>query len=157
MVTASNKYNIVGTWLHGLMENLVFEDDTPVFKKVIVGVDEKQLQNFGDGALGVCYVTGTTDYTETLGIHNRPKYINSVVAFTIKGSNTKRYDLATRIMDLIHHNFETNSDWLKLVDTENHKNIIRDTDITGSELTITPNGKKLDIIGVFTLRHHVYK
>lgn len=162
MVTATNKNYEIGKWLQGLLENLTFppsegnESGEHVFKKVLLGFDEQKIKTFGDGVLATTYITGA-DYQETFGIHNRPSFIKSNIAFIIKGNNVDRYDLAIRIYDLLQEQLETNSDWQVLVDETNNKRIVRDTDVINTSFTLSPVGKKLSIIGFFELRHHVFK
>ena len=162
MVTAKNKNYKIGKWLQGLLENLTFptenENETgeKVFKKVLLGFDEQKIKTFGDGVLATTYITGA-DYAETFGIHNRPVYIKSNIAFIIKGNSLDRYDLAIRIYDLLQEELETNHDWQRLVDETTNKRIVRDTDVINTSFTLSPVGKKLSIIGFFELRHHVYK
>lgn len=162
MVTATNKNYEIGKWIQGLLENLTFppagENDTgePIFKKVLLGFDEQKIKTFGDGVLATTYITGA-DYQETFGIHNRPVYIKSNIAFIIKGNNENRYDLAIRIYDLLQEQLETNHDWQVLIDETNNKRIVRDTDVINTSFTLSPVGKKLSIIGFFELRHHVFK
>lgn len=162
VTTATNKNYEIGKWLQGLLEDLTFpaenenDDPTPVFKKVLLGFDEQKIKTFGDGVLATTYITGA-NYAETFGIHNRPVYIKSNIAFIIKGNSLDRYDLAIRIYDLLQEQLESNSDWHKLVDETHHKNIVRDTDVLNSSFTLSPVGKKLSIIGFFELRHHVFK
>ena len=162
MVTAKNKNYEIGKWLQGLLEGLTFpvesENDTPeqVFKKVLLGFDEQKIKTFGDGVLATTYITGA-DYQETFGIHNRPVYIKSNIAFIIKGNNLDRYDLAIRIYDLLQEKLETDPTWHKLIDETTNKRIVRDTDVINTSFTLSPVGKKLSIIGFFELRHHVFK
>lgn len=156
MVTATKKNKLIGEWLHSLLENLTNEKDEPYFKKVLLGYDVNQIKLFGDGVLATCYVNGA-EYVETFGIHNRPKYIKSAMAFIIKGNDTAKYNKAIEIYDLLQENFESNTDWHKLIDETTGKKIVRDTDVLNSYLTLSPTGKRLDILGFFELRHHVFK
>jgi hypothetical protein len=156
MVTAKNKNYEIGKWLQGLLENLTDGDDKPIFKKVLLGFDEQKIKTFGDGVLATVYITGA-DYQETFGIHNRPAYVKSNIAFIIKGNSEARYNKAIRIYDLLQELLETNQDWQKLIDETNNKRIVRDTDVINSSCTLSPVGKKLSIIGFFELRHHVFK
>lgn len=153
MVTAKNKNRLTGEWLHNLLENLTDSQGQPYFKKVLLGYDVNQIKTFGDGVLATCYITGA-EYAETFGIHNRPKYIKSTVAFIIKGNDLSKYNKAIEIYDLLQENFETNGDWMKL---EVPERVVRDTDVLNSYLTLSSTGKRLDILGFFELRHHVFK
>ena len=153
MVTATRKYECIGKWLQSLLANLQDGDKNPIFKKVLLGFEEASIKTFGDGVLATCYITNT-DYAETFGIHNRPTYIHSVIAFIIKGNTAAKYDTAVKIMDILQENLETNHDWQKL---ETPSRIVRDTDVINANLTLTPVNKKLSIIGFIELRHHVYK
>jgi len=156
MTTATSKNKLIGEWLCSLLTNLSDSDQQPCFKKVLLGYDVNQIKTFGDGVLATCYITGA-DYAETFGIHNRPVYIKSTVAFIIKGNDQSKYNKAIEIYDLLQENFESNKDWQKLVDETAHKNIVRDTDVLNTYLTLSPTGKRLDILGFFELRHHVFK
>ena len=156
MVTATKKNQLIGEWLQRLLENLTDESDNKYFKKVVLGYDVNQIKTFGDGVVATCYITGA-DYRETFGIHNRPAYIKSTIAFIIKGNDIAKYNKAIEIYDLLQEQLETNEDWQKLIDEVNHKNIVRDTDVINSYLTLSPTGKRLDILGFFELRHHVFK
>ncbi len=156
MVTATDKNYEIGKWLQGLLEGLTDDEDKPIFKKVLLGFDEQKIKTFGDGVLATTYITGA-DYKETFGIHNRPVYIKSNIAFIIKGNNVDRYDKAIRIYDLLQEQLERNHDWQVLVDETTNKRIVRDTDVINTSFTLSPVGKKLSIIGFFELRHHVFK
>ena len=153
MTTAQNKNKLIGEWLQGLLIDLKDKNDTKAFKKVLLGYDEQKIKSFGDGVLATTYVT-RTDYQKTFGIHNRPVYIHSVVAFVIKGTSESKYNRAVSLLDLLQENFETNKDWKKL---ETPVRVVRDTDVLNSYLRLAPINKKLSIIGFFELRHHVYK
>ena len=156
MVTATKKNQLIGEWLQSLLEGLTDEKDEPYFKKVLLGYDVNQIKTFGDGVLATCYITGA-EYAETFGIHNRPVYIKSTIAFIIKGNDTAKYKKAVEIYDLLQEQLETNKEWQKLIDETAHKNIVRDTDVINTYLTLSPTGKRLDILGFFELRHHVFK
>ena len=156
MVTATKKNQLIGEWLQSLLKGLTDENNEPYFKKVLLGYDVNQIKTFGDGVLATCYITGA-EYAETFGIHNRPKYIKSTIAFIIKGNDTAKYKKAVEIYDLLQEQLEKNKEWQKLIDEVNHKNIVRDTDVLNSYLTLSPTGKRLDILGFFELRHHVFK
>lgn len=156
MVTATKKNQLIGEWLQSLLEGLTDENNEPYFKKVLLGYDVNQIKTFGDGVLATCYITGA-EYAETFGIHNRPVYIKSTIAFIIKGNDTAKYKKAVEIYDLLQEKLESNKDWQKLIDEVNHKNIVRDTDVLNTYLTLSPTGKRLDILGFFELRHHVFK
>ena len=153
MVTATNKNKMIGEWLQGLLENLTDDNNDPYFKKVLLGYDVNQIKTFGDGVLATCYVTGA-DYAETFGVHNRPTHIKSTLAFIIKGNNTAKYNKAVEIYDLMQDQLEKNPEWQKL---EIPERVVRDTDVLNTYLTLTPTGKRLDILGFFELRHHVFK
>ena len=156
MVTATNKNKKIGEWLQGLLENLTDDDNKQIFKKVLLGIDEQQIKTFGDGVLATTYVKGA-DYQETFGIHNRPVYIKSNIAFIIKGTSEAKYDKGIEIYDLLQDLLEKNKDWHILIDETNNKRIVRDTDVLSSSFTLSPVAKKLSIIGFFELRHHVFK
>ena len=156
MVTATQKNQLTGEWLQKLLIDLTDREGKKYFKKVLLGYDVNQIKTFGDGVLATCYITGA-DYAETFGIHNRPVYIKSTVAFIIKGNDTAKYKKAVEIYDLLQENFETNTKWHKLIDETTGKRIVRDTDVLNTYLTLSPTGKRLDILGFFELRHHVFK
>ena len=156
LVTATKKNKLTGEWLQRLLTNLTDEYDKPYFKKVLLGYDVNQIKTFGDGVLATCYITGA-DYQETFGIHNRPVFIKSTIAFIIKGNDESKYKKAVEIYDLLQENLETNLEWQKLIDETDNKRIVRDTDVINTYLTLSPTGKRLDILGFFELRHHVFK
>lgn len=156
MVTATNKNKMIGEWLQGLLENLTDDNNDPYFKKVLLGYDVNQIKTFGDGVLATCYITGA-DYAETFGIHNRPVYIKSTIAFIIKGNDEAKYAKAVEIYDLLQEQLESNHDWQVLVDETDNKRVCRDTDVLNTYLTLSPTGKRLDILGFFELRHHIFK
>ena len=157
MVTAKNKQYLIGKWLQGLLSGLTWTDSNKkVFKKVLLGYDETKIKTFGDGILCTVYVTGS-DYQETFGIHNRPVFVKSNIAFTIKGTTEAKYDLAIKALDLLQEELETNHDWQRLIHQDTNKRVVRDTDVLRSTLTLAPVGKRLDIIGLIELQHHVFK
>ena len=102
MVTAKNKNKEIGKWLQGLLENLTDDDNKQIFKKVLLGIDEQQIKTFGDGVLATTYVTGA-DYQDTFGIHNRPVYIKSHIAFIIKGTSEAKYNKGVQIYCFCYH------------------------------------------------------
>lgn len=156
MVTERQKNKLIGEWLQSRLTNLKDENGEPYFKKVLLGYDVNQIRTFGDGVLATCYITGA-DYAETFGIHNRPVYIKSTIAFIIKGNDLAKYSKAIEIYDLLQEELERNHDWQVLVDETTNKRICRDTDVLNTYLTLSPTGKKLDILGFFELRHHIFK
>jgi hypothetical protein len=156
MTTATKKNQLIGEWLQGLLENLLDDHNEPYFKKVLLGYDVNQIKTFGDGVLATCYVTGA-EYADTFGIHNRPVYIKSTIAFIIKGNDTAKYSKAIEIYDLLQAQLESNPDWQKLILLNPQKNVVRDTDVLNTYLTLSPTCKRLDILGFFELRHHVFK
>ena len=156
MATATKKNKLIGEWLQRLLTDLKDPNGKPYFKKVVLGYDVNQIKTFGDGVIATCYVTGA-DYAETFGRHNIPTHIRSNVAFIIKGNDTGKYNKAIEIYDLLQENFESNTDWHKLIDETTGKKIARDLDVLNTYLTLSPTGKRLDILGFFELRHHVYK
>lgn len=139
------------------LEKLTYHDsNNKVFKKVLLGYDEQKIKIQGDGVVGVCYFRRANDFMETFGRHNVPNYINTVVAFVIRGASIEKYDRASIIIDLLLNEFQHNHEFIRLED--NGKRTVRDTDILDVDLTLSKiTGNKLDTIGVFTLRHHVFK
>lgn len=88
----------------------------------MLGYDVNQIKTFGDGVIATCYITGA-DYVETFGRHNIPIHIRSTVAFIIKGNDTAKYNKAIEIYDLLQENFESNTDWHKLIDETTDKRL----------------------------------
>lgn len=156
--TDKNLIKNIGLMLQEKLENLTYENSNrKVFKKVLLGFDEQKIKIQGDGVVCVCYIRGANDFIETFGRHNVPHYINTVVAFVIRGSSTEKYDRAVTIMDLLLHEFQHNHDFIRL-ETQDGKRTVRDTDIVTVDLTLDKiTGNKLDTIVAFTLKHHVFK
>ena len=157
MSTDKNLTQNIGQVLQDKLEKLTYADsNNKVFKKVLLGYDEQKVKIQGDGVVGVCYVRGANDFMETFSRHNVPNYINTVIAFVIRGSSTEKYNRAVTIIDLLLNEFQHNHDFIRLED--NGKRTVRDTDILNVDLTLDKiTGNKLDTIGAFTLRHHVFK
>lgn len=158
MTTDIDLFKNIGLMLQCKLENLCYPNsENKVFKKVLLGFDEQKIRIQGDGVVAVCYVRGANDFTETFGKHNIPHYVNTVIAFVIRGSGTDKYNRAIGIIDLILKELQTNHDFIRL-ETSDGKRTVRDTDIINIDLTLDKiTGNKLDTIGAFTLRHHVFK
>ena len=158
MTTDNDIFKNIGLMLQSKLEGLTYPDsNTKVFKKVLLGFDEQKIKVQGDGVVAVCYVRGADDFIETFGRHNVPHFIKTAVAFVIRGSSIEKYNRAVTILDLLLHEFQTNHDFIRL-ETSGGKRTVRDTDIVSVDLTLDKvTGNKLDTIGAFTLKHHVFK
>ena len=152
-MTNSYKMTHIGLALEGLLQNLKDDNNRKVFDKVILGLGENDVKQF-NRCIGIAYVKGANDFTDTFGKRNVPNSINSVVAFVIKGTQRARYDEAMKIADIILYNFRHNDDWIYLKDS-NHQNTVRGTKITDFNVSLFQNGKRLDIACVFTLTHTI--
>jgi hypothetical protein len=155
MATNTDLFRDVGLGLQHQLSVINTESNKPLFKKVLLGYPEDELRRYSRDIIAVCYVNGANQYNETFGKHNRMDYIKSTVGFVIRGTTSARYDLAVRVMDYLHREFEINKNLQKLVYQD--RAIVRHTQITDSQLTLSPNGKKMDIIGVILLKHHVFR
>lgn len=157
MTTDNDIFKNIGLVLQSKLEDLTYTDsNNKVFKKVLLGFDEQKIKVQGDGVVAVCYVRGADDFKETFGRHNVPHFIKTVIAFVIRGSSTEKYNRAVTILDLLLHEFQNNHEFIRLED--NGKRTVRDTDIVSVDLTLDKiTGNKLDTIGAFTLKHHVFK
>lgn len=152
-MTNSYKITNIGLALEDLLKNLKDDDDRKVFDKVILGLGENDVKQF-HRCLGIAYIKGANDFTNTFGTRNVPKSINSVVAFVVKGTQRARYDEAMKIADIIMYNFRHNNDWIYLKDKDNQYTV-KGTDITNFNVSLFPNNKRLDIACVFTLTHSI--
>ena len=152
-MTNSYKLTNIGLILEDKLKNLKDDNNRKVFDKVILGLGENDVKQF-NRCIGIAYIKGANEFTDTLGRANIPGSVNSVIAFVVKGTTRARYDEAMKIADLIMYNFRHNNDWIYLTDS-NHKNTVRSTKITDFNVTLFPNGKRLDIACVFTLKHGI--
>ena len=157
MTTDEGILENIGLVLKSKLENLTYPNsNTKVFKKVLLGFDEQKIKVQGDGVVCVCYVRSANDFKESFGRHNVPNYINTVIAFVIRGSSVEKYNRAIKILDLLLREYQTNHDLIRLED--NNKRTVRDTDLLNVDITLEKiTGNKLDTIGALTLRHHVFK
>lgn len=156
MTSDTGKFKKIGTALKTKLEGLTYPNsDNKVFKKVLLGFDEEKIKVQGNGVVAVTYVTGANEYTETFGRHNVPHYINSIVAYVIKGTSKAKYDKAVTIMDLLSETLETDSSFYRL--EIDGKRTVRDTNIVDLDLRLDSVATKLDTIVIFQLKHHVFK
>lgn len=138
------------------LQNLTDNQDKRLFKKVLLGFDETKVKIQGDGVVAICYVTGSSEYSETFGRRNIPQYITSVIGFIIRGSNEKKYLKAMKIKDYLRQTLEHNREFYQLINEDN-KRIVRNTKIMNTAVRFDAITSKTDILVVFDLRHHVYK
>ncbi len=155
-MTNSYKLTNIGLMLEDRLKNLQDDNNRKVFDKVILGLGENDVKQFGR-CIGIAYVKGISEYTNTMGKGNIPKKVNSVVAFVVKGTSRARYDEAMKIADIINYKFKTDDNWRFLVQNTNNtsKKIVKNTKITSFNVTLFPNNKRLDIACVFTLEHSI--
>lgn len=152
-MTNSYKITNIGISLENLLKNCKDDDNHKVFDKVILGLQEGDVKQF-NRCIGIAYIKGANDFKDTFGKRNVPNSINSVIAFVVKGTQRARYDEAMKIADIILYNFRHNDDWIYLKDKDN-QNTVKGTKITDFNVTLFPNGKRLDIACVFTLTHTI--
>lgn len=143
----------IGLALEYLLQNLKDDNNRKVFDKVILGLGENDVKQF-NRCIGIAYVKGANDFTDTFGKRNVPNSINSVVAFVVKGTQRARYDEAMKIADIILYNFRHNDNWIYLIDKDNNKTV-RGTKIIDFNVSLFPNNKRLDIACVFILTHTI--
>ena len=155
-MTNSYKLTNIGLMLEDRLKNLKDDNNRKVFDKVILGLGENDVKQF-NRCIGIAYVKGINEYKHTMGMVNIPKSVNSVVAFVVKGTSRARYDEAMKIADIIHYKFKTDTDWRCLVDNNENTttNTVKNTKITNFNVSLFPNGKRLDIACVFTLEHTI--
>ena len=132
-----------------LLTNLE-DSEGKVFEGVMMGMSETDFRGFRF-PLAVHYCKGASYANETFNKKNTPDYINSVIGVIVTGNEKGRYQKITAIMDIIQDKFEHDDDWITLNDT------VRVTKIESSAITIIPTGNELASLGVFSLKHHVYK
>lgn len=140
----------IGEQLKTLLNGLNYPNtNNKVFKKVLKGYPEQDIFTF-EGPLCVTYVKSTSSYVDTMSRHNKPEYRESVIGIVIKGTQTKKYDKATEIIDIIEDKFSSDHNWIRL------NNTVRNTQIRKCTTTPVQSGRKLNVLVVFELKHHVY-
>jgi hypothetical protein len=128
-------------------------EDTNFFNKVLRGFPENI--NTYKGNIATVYFK-SLDFSETMGLRNRPDFLNSVIGLISKGSKTSVHDnIINNSLYVLSHfsnepdQLEENRDWVTL------KGNVRNTEITGFNIYPERTGKSLITTSIIQLKHDV--
>lgn len=138
----------ISTWLKENLEQLTDDNDELVFNKVNLGFTEDNLKSFGVKPVCDVYINNVS-YLPNFDF-GMPDKVNSIIIFYSKGTSDNSYLNACKVHDYIMQEFITNDDF-KQLDT-----VVRDTEITNSQLMMQPIRKKWGVMGAFELSHQLF-
>lgn len=136
----------ISAWLQGNLENLLDDDENPVFNQVNTGFNEK-LKTFGKHPVCDVYVNNT-EYSTTFNV-TQPERVNTYIIFYMKGATNATYMRACKVHDYIMQEFIINDDFKKLT------GIVDGTQILNSGLRVEPIKKVWGVMGTFELSHSI--
>lgn len=141
-VMRSEVYNRIegaNTDLTVLLESLGFDD-------VIRGYPENI--NIFTGTVATSYITGG-GFEDTMGGHNLPKTLNTVIGLICRGTKTEAHDnIVGKSLDIME-NFSTSEDWITL------KGNVRNSRITDFNIYPEITKKVALTTAVFILEHEI--
>lgn len=149
-MTINTTFKNVNVQLKDLLESLVDKDDKPYFESVLKGIPNSNFRGF---RFPIAIVrTIREDYkTETFNKKNTPEWIYSTIGILVTGDVEESYDFLIEIMDVISEKWKHDNNWITL------NNTVRLTEVERSEVLDVPSDEILIRMGVFSLKHHVYK
>lgn len=150
MTTDTNKFTTIDSELKTLLESLVDDNNKPYFKTVIRGIPNANYRGF-NFPVAITRITGANYTTATFNKRNTAEYVNSSIGVLVAGDVQGSYDFLLEIMDKIQEKFETDDTWIYL------NNKVRLTKLESSAINDISSDESLIRIGVFSLKHHVYK
>lgn len=149
-MTIDTTYANVNRQLKELLESLTDNDDKPYFESVLKGIPNSNFRGF---RFPIAIVrTIREDYkTETFNKKNTPEWIYSTIGILVTGDVEESYDFLIEIMDVISAKWKHDNNWITL------NNTVRLTEVERSEVLDVPSDEILIRMGVFSLKHHIYK
>ncbi len=149
-MTTDTTFTNINTQLKELLDSLMDNDDNPYFKSVLLGIPNSNFRGFQFPIAIVRTVKG--DYkTGTFNKRNTPEWIHSTIGILVTGDIQKSYQNLIEIIDVIQEKWEHDNDWITL------NNTVRLTEIESSEILDVPSDETIIRMGVFSLKHHIYK
>ena len=149
-MTTDTTFTNINTQLKELLNSLMDNDDNPYFKSVLLGIPNSNFRGFQFPIAIVRTVKG--DYkTGTFNKRNTPEWIHSTIGILVTGDIQKSYQNLIGIIDVIQEKWEHDNDWITL------NNTVRLTEIESSEILDVPSDETIIRMGVFSLKHHIYK
>lgn len=136
------------TWLKENMEQLTDDNDELIFNKVNLGYNEDNLKSFGNKPVCDVYINNTL-YLPNFDF-GMPDKVKSTIIFYSKGISDKNYLNVCKVHDYIMQEFITNEDFQCL------DSVVRETEITNSQVMIRPIRKKWCVMGAFELSHQLF-
>ena len=138
----------ISNWLKTNLEQLTTTDDERLFSKVNLGFTEDNLKSFGTKPVCDVYINNVS-YLPNFD-YGMPDKVTSIIIFYSKGTSDTSYLNACKVHDYIMQEFITNDDF-KQLDT-----VVRETEITNSQLMMQPIRKKWGVMGAFELSHQLF-
>ena len=149
-MTTDTTFANVNKQLKELLESLVNENNEPCFKSVLLGIPNTNFRGFRFPIAIVRTVRG--DYkTGTFNKRNTPEWIHSTIGILVTGDVQESYEFLIGLIDVIQEKWEHDNDWITL------NNTVRLTEIENSEILDVPSDETIIRMGVFSLKHHIYK
>ena len=149
-MTTDTTFANVNKQLKELLESLVNENNESYFESVLLGIPNTNFRGFRFPIAIVRTVRG--DYkTGTFNKRNTPEWIHSTIGILVTGDVQESYEFLIGLIDVIQEKWEHDNDWITL------NNTVRLTEIENSEILDVPSDETIIRMGVFSLKHHIYK
>jgi hypothetical protein len=121
---------------------------TGLFKTVLRGFPEDI--NVYSGPTVTSYITGA-DFKDTMGVQNKPEYLNTLIGVIVKGTKTEAHDKTLEASLALLSNFREQDNWKTL------EGNVRNTSITNFNIYPEKSKKGLLTTAILQLKHHIYK
>lgn len=149
-MTIDTRFANVNKELKELLESLVDNEDKPYFESVLLGIPNTNFRGFRFPIAIVRTTKG--DYTTpTFNKKNTPEWIHSTIGILVAGDIQESYEFLVDLIDIIQDKWEHDKNWITL------NNTVRITEIESSEILDVPSDETIIRMGVFSLKHHIYK
>lgn len=135
-------------WIQSNLEELLDDDDKPVFGKVNTGFDENTIKTFGRKPVCDVYINHVEyegDFDNQL-----PTKVHSIVLFYLKGANNHSYMKACELHDYIMQEFLTNDSFKEL------ESLVKNTRIMNSDVHNQNIRGGFGVMGTFEIEHELY-
>lgn len=149
-MTTDTTFKNVNTQLKSLLESLTDNDDNPYFESVLLGIPNSNFRGFRFPIAIVRTVKGEYK-TGTFNKRNTPEWIHSSIGILVTGDIQESYEFLVDLIDVIQDKWEHDQSWISL------NNTVRLTEIENSEILDVPSDETIIRMGVFSLKHHIYK
>lgn len=149
-MTIDTTFKNVNTQLKSLLESLTDNEDNPYFESVLLGIPNSNFRGFRFPIAIVRTVKGKYK-TGTFNKRNTPEWIHSTIGILVTGDIQESYEFLVDLIDVIQDKWEHDQSWISL------NNTVRLTEIEHSEILDVPSDETIIRMGVFSLKHHIYK